>query len=108
MKKIYKSSEIIKARENYGKESARQMTVSFGPVIKLILEHYNQGEKMKKVTVNKAALNEIIKLMSAMQNDKMKLNAGQLREAAKLFSSALVSASTDTQAAYTTAMIKSV
>ncbi len=63
---------------------------------------------MKKVTVNKAALNEVIKLMASLQNDKQKLNAGQLRECAKLFTSALVSASADTQAAYTTAMIKSV
>ena len=60
MKKLIKSSEIIKARQDYGRESAKRIeAVSFEPVIKLILNHYNQGDKMKKVTVNKAALNEI-------------------------------------------------
>lgn len=63
---------------------------------------------MAKTKVNKAALNELIKVMSTKQNDKAKLNAGQLREAAKLAMDSILELSAKSQAEIAAAMIKSV
>lgn len=62
----------------------------------------------KKVTVSKAAQNELIKLMSAKQNAKNKLNAGSLREAAKMALESILELSAKSQAEIAAAMIRSV
>jgi hypothetical protein len=62
----------------------------------------------KKVTVSKSAQNELIKIMSAKQNAKHKLNAGALREAAKITLEALLELSSKSKAEITAAMVRSV
>ncbi len=61
----------------------------------------------KKVTVSKSAQNELIKIMGAKQNAKHKLNAGQLREAAKMALESVLELSAKSQAEIAAAMIQS-
>lgn len=63
---------------------------------------------MKKVTVSKAAQNELIKIMASKQNAKAKLNAGQLREAAKMALESILELSSKSKAEITAAMVRSV
>ena len=61
-----------------------------------------------KVKVSKTAQNELIRIMSKKQNAKNKLNAGSLREAAKIALESILELSAKSQAEIAAAMIRSV
>lgn len=61
----------------------------------------------KKVTVSKSAQNELIKIMALKQNSKAKLNAGQLREAAKMALESVLELSAKSQGEIARAMLES-
>ena len=63
---------------------------------------------MSKVKISSKALNELIKIMSTKQNAKAKLNAGALRESAKIAMESILELSAKSQAEIAAAMIKSV
>lgn len=64
--------------------------------------------KMSKVKVSKTAQNELIRIMGKKQNAKNKLNAGSLREAAKIALESILELSAKSQAEIAAAMIRSV
>lgn len=78
------------------------------PAVEVLLNFYNKGGNMPKVTVSKSAQNQLIKIMSTKQNAKLKLNAGALREAAKITLESILELSPKAKVELAAALIKSV